>query len=322
MGYWGWRQMFSFCVSVLVVGCSTTHDAASTIAPTLLPPVTLIARARITPTPPVQLLLPEASPESSSTPMVYTIQRGDTLLGIAAQFGTSLDALKAANDNLNPLTLPIGATLIIPNPSFNSDGQPVLPTSTPVSLVLSTPNCYPTTTGAILCMGLVTNTSSDSVGRVNVGVRLYRPDSSLLQTGMTGVEQNVIPAGAAAPYSLVFRADWAGYGGVAAFLGSADYSSVKNSRSVELSVHDQQHIIQDGVYTVFAVVENPHSATAYIKRGVLILWDANGNLIGYRVQMMNLQVDANTQVPIQVSAVPRVAGAVHHTLYIESEYWP
>jgi LysM repeat protein len=319
MGYWGWRQMFSFCVSVLVVGCSTTQDTASTIAPTLLPPVTLIARARITPTPPSQLSIPESPAESSPTPIVYTIQRGDTLLGIASQFGIQLEVLKAANDNLNPLTLPIGATLVIPRPQFNAQGQPILPTHTPVALFLSAPACYPTSTGGILCMGLVTNTTSSSIGRVNVDIRLFHRDNSLLDEGLAGVEQSMIPAGAAAPYSLLFKAEWSGYGGVMVSLSSADLALADGQPIIELPILNQHHSFEGGVYEVIATLGNPGNKTARLTRAVLTLWDANGYLTGYRVMTLGGQVEAGGTVSLQINAVAQHGVPYRHNLFVEAE---
>lgn len=315
MGYWGWRQMFGFCVSVLVVGCTTAPDTAATIPPTLLPPVTLIARARITPTPPPQLSIPENAPDSSPTPLAYTIQRGDTLLGIALQFGIELDDLKAANDNLNPLTLPIGATLVIPHPQFNAQGQPILPTNTPAGLTVSAPRCYPTATGSILCMGLVTNATSTAIGRVNVDVRLFHRDSSLLGAGTAGVEQSIIPAGEAAPYSLSFRAEWSGYGGAVASLNSADLT---DSRSMEMTVASQSYTLERGIYQVTADLHNPADESVQLRRAVLMLWDASKHLTGYRVMALTGTVDSGENLALHISAVPYVGGTVSHTLFIEA----
>jgi murein DD-endopeptidase MepM/ murein hydrolase activator NlpD len=44
----------------------------------------------------------------------YTVQAGDTLFGIARQFGVTLEALQAANPNVEATGLQIGAVLIIP----------------------------------------------------------------------------------------------------------------------------------------------------------------------------------------------------------------
>lgn len=66
--------------------------------------------ANPTPTPP---------PEPTPTPVVYVVQPGDTLFGIALSFGLSVEDLQEANDISDPGTLQVGQELIIP------------PTSTP-----------------------------------------------------------------------------------------------------------------------------------------------------------------------------------------------
>lgn len=44
----------------------------------------------------------------------YTIQEGDTLIGIASQCNTTVNALQQANPDINARTLTVGATLVIP----------------------------------------------------------------------------------------------------------------------------------------------------------------------------------------------------------------
>ncbi len=46
--------------------------------------------------------------------MTYTVQAGDTLVEIAQSFGTSVEALLAANDIEDPEQLRIGQVLVIP----------------------------------------------------------------------------------------------------------------------------------------------------------------------------------------------------------------
>jgi hypothetical protein len=65
--------------------------------------------------PPADLpILPVA--ESQPTMTAYTIQSGDTLKGIAAQAGTSLEALLAANRLLDPDQLTVGQQIQLPLP--------------------------------------------------------------------------------------------------------------------------------------------------------------------------------------------------------------
>jgi len=67
-----------------------------------------------TPEPTVEPSAP-ASPEA--TPVAgqkYKVKKGDTMWGIAQEFGVSLAALKAANPGVDPQRMPIGTILIIP----------------------------------------------------------------------------------------------------------------------------------------------------------------------------------------------------------------
>lgn len=318
MGYWGWRQMFTFCVSVFVVGCSTTHDAAPTFSPTQLPPVTLISRIPTTLPPPTALLIPQFTPISAPTPIHYTIQVGDTLLGIAAQFGVPFESIKAANADLDPLTLPINKTIIIPNAQFDIAGTPILPTSTPAQLELPSPTCYPSPTGTIICMGWVANNLAQPVERILLQVRLLRGDSSILAEGDVGVEQGIIPTGASAPYRILFAANWLEYAGVVASLRSADLAVSTGEEHIALQIEAEQQILENGYYRVSATLRNPASGSVRLLRAVLTLRDASGRITGYRVQPLDGLLPVDGLISLDMHAVPQVADSVTHTLFVEA----
>jgi LysM repeat protein len=106
-------------VVVAVVACGP----GSTPMPTLPPAATLRPSPSRTVSPASPTVRAPASPTRAPTPVVtaaptgqaYTIQKGDTLAGIAATFGVTLEALRAANPQVtDPTKLQIGQVLTIP----------------------------------------------------------------------------------------------------------------------------------------------------------------------------------------------------------------
>src|SRR5690606_38178469 len=115
--------------SVWVVGCNIVSDASPRTSPTPSPRVTLTVRriatataspspaAIVRPTTPARTPVP---PAASPTPVTYTVEDGDTLGDIALAFDVSIDALRDANDNLDPRSLQPGQTLVIPVPGVDT----------------------------------------------------------------------------------------------------------------------------------------------------------------------------------------------------------
>ena len=72
---------------------------------------------------PVTTTTPQTSePAATSTPVAgeegtYTVQDGDIPVTIAEKFGITVEALLAANDDIDPTNLRIGQVLIIPTPT-------------------------------------------------------------------------------------------------------------------------------------------------------------------------------------------------------------
>lgn len=100
---------------------SNEPTSAAPASPTATPapsltatPMGSVEAATATPAPATATPAATAQETPAATPQTYTVRRGDTLSSIARQFGTTVDALVAANGIADPSIIRVGQTLIIP----------------------------------------------------------------------------------------------------------------------------------------------------------------------------------------------------------------
>jgi LysM repeat protein len=94
-----------------------TSVPSATPSPTLTPSLTPTPRPTLTSTP-----LP---------PLTYQVQPGDTLSGIAAQYGLTVEDILALNPDVNPEALQVGYVLLIPSGTVTPTPTPTLDPSLP-----------------------------------------------------------------------------------------------------------------------------------------------------------------------------------------------
>ncbi len=325
MGYWGWRPLiFALFISVWIVGCSITTDTAPTLSPTESPRVTLTLRLPASSTPLDTPTLPvvttsqsSQTPEASVTPVVHIVQSGDTLLGIALEYGVDLDALRQVNGNLDPRSLQIGQELIIPNEPGTASAAPVTPT--PLAISLDPPTCFETTTMSLLCLGQLVNTLDEPVERVALVIQLLHADGRVLIEQSANTEQAIILPGQAAPYRVLFATGWKGYSRVVAVLRSADSAQQASERFIMPVIENESLSLENGHYIVSAIVRNPDAQTAQSLRVVVTLYDNNRRVVGYRVMQFDSPLAAGARLSIQVEVAPQVeVDGLRHTLYAEA----
>lgn len=119
--------LFLSLIAVLLIACSGALPAATQ---TVLPPLTAYATRTPSPRPPERTLSVSPSltlPVASPTPLLYTIQKGDTLLEIVRRYGVSLADLLAVNPGVRPEALTVGQVIQIPAPSPDSTAIPPAP---------------------------------------------------------------------------------------------------------------------------------------------------------------------------------------------------
>jgi LysM repeat protein len=185
---------------LLLVGCARV-PAATPAPPADLRPYSTTTPPTPTAGQPEGLVVSFETPLPSPTPFTYPVKSGDTLSQIAERFHVSLDALMAANPEINPSAMSIGQVLKIPSSPQNSTGEG---TPTPVPFPVREIACHPTASGGSWCFALVHNDSPDFMENVTGQISLVAPDGAAVASQTALLPLNILPPGNSLPLAAYF----------------------------------------------------------------------------------------------------------------------
>jgi LysM repeat protein len=158
----------------------------------------LTATPSLTPAPNVLVIV--ETPIPTSTPFAYAIQSGDTFSELAEQFKISQDELRAANPDVSPNSMPIGATLLIPDSSNAFAASTLTPVPAPVIQTV----CHPTADNGLWCFALIQNTTPDILENVSAQITLLDENNNALASQAAFMPLDMIPPNASLPVYVFF----------------------------------------------------------------------------------------------------------------------
>jgi LysM repeat protein len=315
------RFSILFIGLTLVLSACAGQEQASSPTPRLLPlpsatPIPEVATPVATP-----VIIATAT--FTPTPVTYVVQKGDTLIGIAVKYGVSVEALQAANGNVQPEFLSIGAVLVIPSPEggevVNAGVAP-----TPVPIPLSAPACYPTPTSALYCFVEARNPTDAAMENVSVRITLAGADGLPLASAVAYSALDVIPPRSAAPLAVLFQSAPAGIAAMGAELLTANPSTDPSAHRVLLDIPTHSGSASGAGWVVAGLVRNPSGVPAASAWLVLTLYDQGGAIVGYRkIELAGgLAPGAAQEFSISAASLreapPRGGGVVdHYTIIAE-----
>lgn len=275
------------CNAVLTPAPSATPTPAPTYAPGIATP-TVVPGIYLTPIPSTPTFTPSPTP----TPVIHTVVQGDTLFGIALDYGVTVDALLRANGLNEADYLSIGQGLIIPleeEETVLADGDPlvpqgnaILPTPTPLALTTTGTSIYQTPVGGLWCMGEVLNTTTGPITNLHVEVTLVAPDGSPLLTARTLAAADYLAPQARAPFSVLFRTPPEGVADVEVRLVRGEQISAITAGFVPLAVIGAEGSVSGPQYRIRGTLVNESADNLVRISVVATIYDADGSVIGYR----------------------------------------
>lgn len=233
---------------------------------------------------------PPATPTVTPTPIVYVVREGDTLAGIAAQYGVSVEALQRVNGIANPLFLQIGQTLIIPTGQEEAMAPTeLLPTPTPMPFGIRGVAFYETPVGSLHCLGEIVNTTAYTLTNVLVRVTLFDAAGNALIGGNAFAAADILPPEARAPFSLLFNAPPPNFVSHQIVALRGEVAGELAARYVPLALEEVNGAPYGPSFEISGMVRNADPArTAATVVVVATTYDDAGQVTGFRQQSVDV----------------------------------
>jgi len=202
------------------------------------------------------------------------VAQGNTLLGIALEYGVSVDALVQANGLDVNEYLSIGQILVIPVATEEEGGgagmvapvgHMILATPTPLPLDIVGATLYQTPVGGVWCMGEVVNTTDGPVTNIQVQVTLVAAGGIPLQSSIALAAADYLAPGARAPFAVLFKSPPTGYADVQVSLLRGETVSAITAGFAPLDVAQPSGAVSGPQYRVTGLlVNNTGTAVSHI----------------------------------------------------------
>lgn len=189
------------------VGCGRVVTTTPTAVPQPTPTLALVLPTlEATPTPIPASFTPAATPTPTEvpTPIVYTIESGDSLLSVAQLYGVSAAALQEANGILDPRALQIGQELVIPQ-QIEEDSAFATATPTPMPAVVQNVAIGENSIGGVWVLGEVLNTAQVPLEQIRVRFTLLADDGAMLAETSNLVALDIVGVDEASPFALLLE---------------------------------------------------------------------------------------------------------------------
>ncbi len=294
-------MLLAACGGQVTSGAAPTPASLAVILPSPTPLATLAPQA-LTP-------VPTNTPAPTPTPVIHIVEPGETLLGIALQYGVTVDALQQVNGVLRPETLQIGTPLIIPigsaSSTSNVGGSVLYPTPAPLPINVEHDARFQTPVGSVWVLGEVANPGNAPLENVQVRVALLNGTGAEVANHLTFTVLQAVPGQGRSPFGVLFEDPPPDVAGFQAIVVRADPSYNYDARYAQLQVVNPQIKQAGSEYHVTGTVANSGTTTAIDAQVVVTVYDKAHHVTGYRqLAIPDGQLPAGASVPFEMIVSP------------------
>jgi LysM repeat protein len=264
---------------------------------------------------------PAASPPptetAAPTPETYTVQSGDTLVGIAAARGVSLEELLGLNPDIQPELLLVGQEIIVPpGPEIQPTAAPV--DDGPISVEISGLTTYVSATGGTWVLGEIINRGSRAVELLQVQMSLVSSEEGLQASQMVWITPVTIPTAGQAPFGALFSdVSPVGVSARAEIVGGREVNDLGN-RYLDLAVTDAEVTIGRNPIRVSGTIENRGQDQAGRISIVTTFYDDQGWVTGFHELIMDETIGSGESQPFAFTALPPGGRADAYTFAVQA----
>jgi LysM repeat protein len=198
-----WLVLITMMSACMPADKPVTSTAAPTPAGELTPYLTRTATVVVTPG---KTRSPSPLPSPSVTPRTHMVKQGETVSGIALLYGVAIDAILAANPQLNPNMMVVGSTLVVPAAEGTPAAGGGLATPTPLPVRLDGVHCAPAQDGGAWCFAVAHNSQKNGVESVSAVIRIAEKNGAGMQSQTAFAMLNLLPGKGALPLAVYFPA--------------------------------------------------------------------------------------------------------------------
>lgn len=287
----------------------TRTAVPGTVTPTPLIGVSLatVAPATVvvvqtTPTP-----LPTATATPTSTPIVYTIDAGDTLLEIALLRNVTVADIETLNPGIQANLLQIGQQIVLPPPA-TAVAQAAAGTPIPIQVEVVSLETVRTPVGSVWVLGEVANLGTFPVANVRLSLSLPTAGGDVALSLWAAAP--VIPAGGKAPFALLVAELPELTGAPSILVDGGETVTNLGSQYLGLAVVETAVAVDEAQVQVRGkVINNGEQAAAQVVV-FATYYDAAGTVVGYSQHTVDGELAVGAERPLAWTASPPGGTAV------------